>query len=132
MFAGAGGRVVAFHAFDGLERYVYGDSTSGQAAMARVGLSGVPIINVNNNCCTGSTAIFTARQMVRAGHDCVLAVGFEKMGGNLKDTAFPDRMVPPQRHFDALKAAGASSTCTCHTPCACHATRQRTHAQARG
>ena len=70
-------------------RYVYGDSTAGQAAMASVGLSGVPIINVNNNCCTGSTAIFTARQMVRAGHDCVLAVGFEKMSGNLRDTSFP-------------------------------------------
>ena len=43
--------------------------------------------------------------MVRAGHDCVLAVGFEKMSGNLRDTSFPDRVAPPQRHFDALKAA---------------------------
>src|ERR1700692_4928280 len=36
--------------------FVYGDSTCGQAAVYRVGLTGVPVINVNNNCSTGSTA----------------------------------------------------------------------------
>ncbi len=58
--------------------YVYGDSTSGQAALYRAGLTGIPIINVNNNCSTGSTALFLARQTVASGAaDCVLALGFE-------------------------------------------------------
>jgi acetyl-CoA acetyltransferase len=38
--------------------YVYGDSTAGQRALYDVGLTGIPIINVNNNCSTGSTALF--------------------------------------------------------------------------
>lgn len=60
--------------------YVYGDSTSGQRAIYDVGMSGVPIVNVNNNCSSGSTALFLARQVVESGMvDCALAVGFEQM-----------------------------------------------------
>ncbi|HEY5856322.1 MAG TPA: lipid-transfer protein [Aldersonia sp.] len=60
--------------------YIYGDSCSGQKALYRVGLTGIPIINVNNNCGSGSTALFLARQLVESGAaDCVLAVGFEQM-----------------------------------------------------
>jgi acetyl-CoA acetyltransferase len=60
--------------------YVYGDSTCGQRALYEVGLTGIPIVNVNNNCSTGSTALFLARQAVRSGAvDCALAVGFEQM-----------------------------------------------------
>ena len=33
--------------------YVYGDSTCGQRALYDVGMSGIPIVNVNNNCSTG-------------------------------------------------------------------------------
>ena len=33
--------------------YCYGDSTSGQEAIYELGLSGIPIVNVNNNCSTG-------------------------------------------------------------------------------
>jgi acetyl-CoA acetyltransferase len=59
---------------------VYGDSTCGQRALYEVGLTGIPIVNVNNNCSTGSTALFLARQAVRSGAvDCALAVGFEQM-----------------------------------------------------
>src|ERR1700712_2440500 len=47
--------------------YVYGGSTAGQAAVYRLGLTGVPIVNVNNNCSTGSSALFLARQAVEAG-----------------------------------------------------------------
>ncbi len=58
--------------------YVYGDSTSGQTALYEVGLTGIPIVNVNNNCSTGSTALYLARQAVALGDaDCVLALGFE-------------------------------------------------------
>ena len=45
--------------------YVYGDSTCGQRAVYEVGLTGIPVINVNNNCATGSTALFMARQFVQ-------------------------------------------------------------------
>ena len=59
--------------------YVYGDSTAGQSALYEIGLSGVPIVNVNNNCSTGSTALFLARQAVEAGIvDVALALGFEQ------------------------------------------------------
>ncbi len=59
--------------------YCYGDPTAGQRVIYKNGLSGVPIVNVNNNCSTGSTALWTARNLVMAGYDCALAVGFEKM-----------------------------------------------------
>lgn len=60
--------------------YVYGDSTSGQAALYEVGMSGIPVINVNNNCATGSSALFLARQAVESGAvECALAFGFEQM-----------------------------------------------------
>ena len=39
--------------------FVYADSTAGQSAIYRVGCTGIPIINVNNNCSTGSTALGT-------------------------------------------------------------------------
>src|ERR1700750_783682 len=60
--------------------WVYGDSTSGQAAVHDLGLTGIPIVNVNNNCSTGSSALFLARQYIKGGlAECALAVGFEKM-----------------------------------------------------
>ena len=75
--------------------YVYGDSTSGQRALYRVGMSGVPIVNVNNNCSTGSTALFLARNMISSGAaDCVIALGFEQMAPGALGTIFNDRPSP--------------------------------------
>ncbi|RUS25866.1 thiolase-like protein [Jimgerdemannia flammicorona] len=60
--------------------YVYGDSICGQRALYQLGMTQIPIINVNNNCATGSTALYQARQIVEAGIvDCAMALGFEKM-----------------------------------------------------
>ncbi|MFI5617491.1 lipid-transfer protein [Streptomyces sp. NPDC051567] len=60
--------------------YCFQASTAGQRAVYELGLSGVPVYNVNNNCATGATALMMARQFVAGGmSDCVLAVGFEKM-----------------------------------------------------
>lgn len=60
--------------------YVYGDSVCGQRAIYTVGMTGIPVINVNNNCSTGSSALYLAAQAVKAGqNECALAVGFEKM-----------------------------------------------------
>lgn len=81
--------------------YVYGDSCSGQRAAYEVGLSGVPVINVNNNCSTGSTALFLARQAVASGAvDCALAVGFEQMQPGALGHVFNDRPSP----FDRFEA----------------------------
>ena len=72
--------------------YVYADSTAGQSALYRVGCTGIPIVNVNNNCSTGSTALNLARQMVELGAaDCVLAVGFEQMAAGAIGSMFSDR-----------------------------------------
>jgi acetyl-CoA acetyltransferase len=77
--------------------YVYGDSTAGQRALYEVGLTGVPIVNVNNNCSTGSTALFLARQAITAGADCVLALGFEQMKPGALGAVFADRPTPFDR-----------------------------------
>jgi len=72
--------------------YVYGDSTCGQRALYPVGMTGIPIVNVNNNCSTGSTALFLARQAIQSGAvQCVLAVGFEQMRPGALGTAWTDR-----------------------------------------
>ena len=60
--------------------FIYGDSCSGQRVIYQVGMTGIPIINVNNNCATGSSAIYLARQAIASGEvECVVAVGFEQM-----------------------------------------------------
>jgi len=75
--------------------YVYGDSTSGQAALYPLGLTGIPVINVNNNCSTGSSALFLARQAVASGEvDCALALGFEQMVNGALAMGFTDRTSP--------------------------------------
>ena len=72
--------------------YVYGDSTCGQRALYPVGMTGIPIVNVNNNCSTGSTALFLARQAIESGSaDCVLALGFEQMKPGALGAVFTDR-----------------------------------------
>ena len=75
--------------------YVYGDSTSGQKAVYALGMTGIPVFNVNNNCSTGSTALFLARQAVQSGAvDCVLVLGFEQMNPGALGTVFTDRPSP--------------------------------------
>jgi acetyl-CoA acetyltransferase len=72
--------------------YVYGDSTCGQRALYPVGMTGIPVVNVNNNCSTGSTALFLARQAIQSGAaDCVLALGFEQMKPGALGSVYTDR-----------------------------------------
>ncbi|MCY1266800.1 acetyl-CoA C-acyltransferase [compost metagenome] len=79
------------HAYVG---YVYGDSTCGQSALYEVGLSGIPVVNVNNNCSTGSSALWLARQAVESGAvECALALGFEQMQPGALKAQWEDR--PP-------------------------------------
>jgi acetyl-CoA acetyltransferase len=83
--------------------YVFGDSTCGQAALYRVGLTGIPIYNVNNNCSTGSTALMLARQAVEGGlAECVIAVGFEKMEKGALGSKYTDRVTPLVQHVQVM------------------------------
>ena len=82
--------------------YVYGDSTCGQAAVYRLGMSGIPVINVNNNCSTGSTALFLARQAIEGGvAECVLALGFEQMNPGALGAVFEDRPNPLDKFIES-------------------------------
>ena len=83
--------------------YVYGDSTAGQAAVYGLGMTGIPVINVNNNCATGSSALFLARQAVESGMvDCALALGFEQMVPGALGAVFTDRPNPMKRMFKEM------------------------------
>jgi sterol carrier protein 2 len=83
--------------------YVFGDSTCGQRAVYDVGLSGVPVFNVNNNCSTGSTALFLGRQAVAGGlAECVLVVGFEKMEKGALGAKWADRTNPLEYHANLM------------------------------
>ncbi|XP_067893331.1 sterol carrier protein 2 isoform X2 [Heterodontus francisci] len=84
--------------------YVYGDSTCGQRAIYHsLGTTGIPIINVNNNCSTGSTALFMARQLIQGGlADCTLALGFEKMERGSLSPKYTDRTNPLDKHYEVL------------------------------
>ncbi|KOU79932.1 Nonspecific lipid-transfer protein [Streptomyces sp. XY593] len=96
--------------------YCFQASTAGQRAAYELGLSGVPVYNVNNNCATGSTALMMARQFVEGGlSDCVLALGFEKMKrgalgggadggarGGAADESF--KTSPVARHYGIMAA----------------------------
>ena len=85
--------------------YCYGDSTYGQRALYQLGLTGIPIVNVNNNCSTGSSALFLARQAVRGGIvDCALAVGFEKMEKGSLGVKYTDRTNAIDKHAIAMFA----------------------------
>ena len=108
MGAEAGKRALADAgvSYDAIEQayvgYVYGNSTSGQRALYRLGMTGVPIVNVNNNCSTGSTALFLARQAVASGAaECVLALGFEQMKPGALGSVYTDRPSAFE-DFDAL------------------------------
>src|SRR3954469_22315519 len=83
--------------------YVYGESTCGQRAVYGLGLTGIPIYNVNNNCATGSTALFMAKQFIEGGiADCTMALGFEKMEKGSLGVKFQDRTNPMDKHFSEM------------------------------
>lgn len=83
--------------------YVYGESTSGQRAVYELGMTGIPVVNVNNNCSTGSTALYLAAKAIRGGlADCTLALGFEKMQPGSLGSTYDDRVQPMDKHFLAL------------------------------
>jgi acetyl-CoA acyltransferase len=61
------------------------NTVRGQIALRPLGLTGIPVVNVENACASGSTALLQAIHWLRAGAgDIALVVGVEKM-------VFPDR-----------------------------------------
>ena len=83
--------------------YVYGDSTCGQRAVYELGLTGIPVFNVNNNCSTGSTALMLGKQAIEGGiAECVLVVGFEKMEKGALGSKFNDRANPLEQHVGVM------------------------------
>ncbi|HEB88461.1 MAG TPA: lipid-transfer protein [Deltaproteobacteria bacterium] len=81
--------------------YASGPSTCGERAFHELGMTGIPIYNVNNACASGSTALFMAKQFVEGGlSECVMAVGFEKMQRGSLAVGELDRELPAQRHLD--------------------------------
>lgn len=83
--------------------YVFQPSCAGQRALWDQGLHGIPIINVNNNCATGSSALLMAREWVESGVvDVALAVGFEQM---TKKAMAGDGTMPKVTTVDAQLAA---------------------------
>ena len=87
--------------------YIYGDSTCGQYAMYDAFMSGIPVVNVNNNCSSGSTAIFLARQAVQSGAvECALAFGFEEMQKGALGSHWDDRESPFENFLTVLDDKG--------------------------
>lgn len=59
---------------------LFGDSTIGQNVFADIGITQIPIINTENACTSGSTAVYLGLQCIAAGQsDVVLVIGAEKM-----------------------------------------------------
>ncbi len=111
MGADAGRRVLADAGipYDAVEQayvgYVYGDSTAGQRVVYDIGMTGIPVFNVNNNCATGSSALYLARQAVESGMvECALALGFEQMAPGALGYVFPDRPAPLEKFTDVAIA----------------------------
>ncbi|WCM48595.1 lipid-transfer protein [Pseudomonas sp. WJP1] len=86
--------------------YVFGDSTCGQRVLYNVGMTGIPVLNVNNNCASGSSALYLANQAIASGMvDIVLAFGFEQMIPGAIGSAFPDRPSPLELFLDQCDEA---------------------------
>jgi acetyl-CoA acetyltransferase len=83
--------------------YVYGDSTCGQRAIYQLGLTGIPVFNVNNNCSTGSSALMLGAQAVAGGMaECVLVVGFEQMEAGALKAKWDDRANPLDKFVNVM------------------------------
>lgn len=77
-----------------LASFIFEGSGAGQHAIYDVFQTGIPVINLNNACAAGSSALFLARQLVEGGAaDCVLVVGFDEMPRGAIPQDLPTEMV---------------------------------------
>lgn len=85
--------------------YLFGDTCAGQRALYEVGMSGIPIVNVNDACATGSIALYLAREAVETGvSECALALGFEQMSPGAPPTLYTDRPTPWDKMTDIVNS----------------------------
>ncbi|VDO24160.1 unnamed protein product [Brugia timori] len=85
--------------------YLYGGTCCGQRALYEIGLTGIPIYNLNNACASGSTAVYLSKLCIEGGHvNVALAVGFEKMkSGSLEAMEkLDDRTHALERHINVI------------------------------
>jgi sterol carrier protein 2 len=86
--------------------YIYGPTCCGQRALYPLGMTGIPIVNVNNACASGSSAVFLMKQAIESGScNLALATGFEKMViGSLENMPgqFHDRVNPLDKHVSVV------------------------------
>ncbi|KAI1352391.1 putative lipid-transfer protein, mitochondrial precursor [Xylaria sp. FL0043] len=88
----------------GIGCYVFGDSTCAQRVFYALGMTGIPIFNVNNYCSSGSTGLWLANQAITSGNaGCVLVIGFDKMYPGPLPQIFQDRVNPLSRILDLSK-----------------------------
>ncbi|KAJ3338580.1 sterol carrier protein 2 [Gonapodya sp. JEL0774] len=84
--------------------YTVGDSTCGQRALYQLGMTQIPVINCQNACATGSSALTLARQAVESGlYDCTMALGFEKMYPGTIREYWTDRVASGGYRTEAIK-----------------------------
>ena len=82
---------------------VFGAPGVAQRALHHLGITGVPIITVENACASGTTAAHEAAYSVGAGRfERVLAVGVEKMTDNFAGAIHPETTDPEGRSGMAL------------------------------
>lgn len=92
----------------GFASFVHGDTLSGERALYRSGMTGIPITNVNNGCASGSSALHLARQAILAGEaECAIAVGFDEMPCGARGRLFPDHADPLERHLQCVATTAA-------------------------
>lgn len=78
--------------------FAYADSGAGQRALSGVGMTGIPVSNVNNRCASGGTAFYLACEAVRAGAvECAVALGFDEFLAAPRAATFPDLADPLER-----------------------------------
>ncbi len=71
--------ITAGYCGNALAPALQGETTVGQNVFWEVGLAGIPVINTENACASGSTALHLGWQAVTAGfHDAVIVAGVEK------------------------------------------------------
>ena len=82
----------------------YGGVAAGHRVLGTLGLTGVPIVDVEAGCASGAAALSLAATSIRAGeHDCALVFGIEKMPKGIIRSSFFD----PWREASGLAATPA-------------------------
>ena len=88
--------------------YVYGDSTCGQRAVYELGLTGIPVFNVNNNCSTGSHRAHARRAGGRrAGSPSACSSSASSRWRRARSAAKCDRSREPARQARQRDERGA-------------------------